>query len=259
MDLQSVRALYDEQVRRNPPPAPGAERVEREPHLTRILRPPDGWAMISWSELEELDADQVIATEIERIAPACPRWEWKHYSYDRPDDLPRRLTAAGFQAGELETVLVAEIAELSLPERLPTGVRLELVGDAEGARRLVGMQDEIFGRGVPGMAERLIAGIETDPPSVIAVAAVADGRPVAGGRLELEAGSEFAGLWGGATRPEWRSRGIFRALVARRAALAAERGYRFLHVDAAPTSRPILERLGFTVLARTTPYTYGSG
>jgi hypothetical protein len=39
-------------------------------------------------------------------------------------------------------------------------------------------------------------------------------------------------------------------------ALAAERGYRYAQVDAAPTSRPILERLGFAELAKTTPYTY---
>jgi hypothetical protein len=165
MDHEAILALYDEQVRRSPPPAPGGERVEREPHLTRILRERDGWAMISWSDLEGLDVDEVIAAEIERLAPAHPRWEWKHYSYDSPGDLPRRLSAAGFEAGELETVLVAEIAELSLDERLPPGVELEIIYGADAARQLVRMQDEIFGGGSPGMAERLIAGIEADPPA----------------------------------------------------------------------------------------------
>jgi hypothetical protein len=42
--------------------------------------------------------------------------------------------------------------------------------------------------------------------------------------------------------------------VARRARMAAERGYRYLQVDALPTSQPILTRLGFAALARTTPY-----
>ncbi len=77
---------------------------------------------------------------------------------------------------------------------------------------------------------------------------------MAGGRLELTPDSEFAGLWGGCTDPGWRRRGLFRALVARRAALAAARGYRWLHVDASNESRPILLRLGFTEIAKTTPY-----
>lgn len=51
-------------------------------------------------------------------------------------------------------------------------------------------------------------------------------------------------------------RGIYRALVAHRARIAAERGYRYLQVDASSESRPILHRLGFVPLSTTTPYTY---
>jgi hypothetical protein len=36
--------------------------------------------------------------------------------------------------------------------------------------------------------------------------------------------SEFAGLWSGSTVPGWRGRGAYRALVARRAQLAEQRG-----------------------------------
>ena len=61
---------------------------------------------------------------------------------------------------------------------------------------------------------------------------------------------------GGGTLPGWRGRGIYRALVAYRAQLAVARGYRYLQVDALPASRPILERLGFTCLAHTTPYVW---
>ena len=49
---------------------------------------------------------------------------------------------------------------------------------------------------------------------------------------------------------------IFRALVAHRARLAADHGYRYLQVDALPTSRPIPARLGFEPVARTTPYVW---
>lgn len=58
---------------------------------------------------------------------------------------------------------------------------------------------------------------------------------------------------GGGTLPEYRGRGVFRALVSHRAVLARDRGFRYLQVDALPASRPILERMGFHAMAGTTP------
>jgi hypothetical protein len=69
-------------------------------------------------------------------------------------------------------------------------------------------------------------------------------------------GTEFAGLWGGSTLAGWRRRGIYRALVARRAQLAMARGVRYLHVDASGNSRPILEQLGFVAVTTTTNYVW---
>jgi GNAT superfamily N-acetyltransferase len=61
---------------------------------------------------------------------------------------------------------------------------------------------------------------------------------------------------GGRTLPAWRGRGVFRSLVAYRAKLARERGYRYLQVDAQPTAARYSGRLGFTELAVTTPFRY---
>jgi GNAT superfamily N-acetyltransferase len=86
------------------------------------------------------------------------------------------------------------------------------------------------------------------------VLAMTGDRAVSAARAEFPAIGTFASLWGGGTLPEWRGRGIYRALVSYRADRAAARGYRYLHVDASSDSRPVLERLGFVRLARTTPY-----
>jgi GNAT superfamily N-acetyltransferase len=83
-----------------------------------------------------------------------------------------------------------------------------------------------------------------------------DGEPVSGGRVDLEPGKDFAGLFGGATLPAFRGRGLYRATVAERARIARDHGHRWLFVDALPTSRPILERLGFEPLTTTTPYVF---
>jgi hypothetical protein len=50
--------------------------------------------------------------------------------------------------------------------------------------------------------------------------------------------------------------GIYRTLVAERAAIAIRRGTRYLMVDASDDSRPILERLGLHAVSTTTPYVW---
>ncbi len=254
MDRQAMLASFDEQLRCNPRPSDPRTIVEREAHLTRLIEP-GGWAGILWCDLEGLVAEEVIAREIERFAEVPGEWEWKHYSYDAPAELPEHLIAAGFKPEQPETVLVADLAGQALGGELPEGVSIELLTDPSEVRSLLEMLDGVFGEGVRGLEQAMLEGIRREPPSTLAMAAMLEGVPIAGGRVELD-GSEFAGLWGGATVPEWRHRGIFRALVARGAALAAQRGRRYGQVDALDTSRPILEGLGFIELAKTRPYTY---
>jgi GNAT superfamily N-acetyltransferase len=70
-------------------------------------------------------------------------------------------------------------------------------------------------------------------------------------------GRAFAGLYGGGVAPAFRGKGIYRALVAVRAQEARRRGYRYLMVDAAAASAPILARLGFEALARVRGWVLG--
>jgi hypothetical protein len=84
--------------------------------------------------------------------------------------------------------------------------------------------------------------------------AEADGQMISAGRLEPVAGTEFAGLWGGATLPPWRRRGIYRALTAARARSALALQKTLLHSDSTEFSRPILERSGLIKVTTTTPY-----
>ena len=86
------------------------------------------------------------------------------------------------------------------------------------------------------------------------VAETADGEIVSAGRLEPVANTDFAGIWGGATREPWRGRGIYRALTAARARSALARGKTLVHSDSTEYSRPILERSGLVNVSTTTPY-----
>lgn len=66
--------------------------------------------------------------------------------------------------------------------------------------------------------------------------------------------TDFAGIWGGATREQWRGRGIYRALTAARARAALSLGKTLIHSDSTEYSRPILERYGLVRVSTTTPY-----
>jgi GNAT superfamily N-acetyltransferase len=78
--------------------------------------------------------------------------------------------------------------------------------------------------------------------------AYVDDEPVAaGGLLLLPEGG--AVLSGGATRPQARGRGYYRALVSARWEIARDAGRPALLVQASPMSRPVLEGVGFTPVA----------
>ena len=96
--------------------------------------------------------------------------------------------------------------------------------------------------------------LDAQPETMSFWVADAGGRVVSAGRLNVVEGTEVAGIWGGVTHPEWRGRGIYRALTAARARWGVERGVRYLHSDSTEFSRPILERSGLQAVTTTTPY-----
>ena len=108
--------------------------------------------------------------------------------------------------------------------RCPTGVTLRRVTDEADVRAMSAMQDEAFGEPISrGAGGRAAA------PAGRGRRHGALGRR--GGRRDRQRrsartgpGTEFAGIWGGATRPEWRGRGIYRALTAARARSALRTG-----------------------------------
>ncbi len=79
--------------------------------------------------------------------------------------------------------------------------------------------------------------------------AYADGEPVAFGDMIFLPFAAF--LSGATTKPDYRGRGVYRALVRARWDEAVRRGTPALIIGAGAMSRPILERLGFRAVAET--------
>ncbi|MFD6415449.1 GNAT family N-acetyltransferase [Streptomyces sp. NPDC060194] len=254
MDHDEVLALFDRRMRREAVPDGPDTRVERVGGVVRSVGPAHAWNGVLWSDLTPATADGAVAEQAAFYAGRGLTCEWKLYSHDRPDDLGRRLAAAGFEAEPAESLMVADLATLPTDAEPPAGVHLRTVAAPADVALVAEVHEQAFGTDSPWLTALLLEQLERGATDTAAVLAMAGERPVSAARLEMPAGAPFASLWSGGTVGEWRGRGIYRSLVAHRARIARERGYAYLQVDATEASRPILERLGFARLATTTPY-----
>lgn len=177
--------------------------------------------------------------------------EWKTRTHDHVPGLHAALIEHGFVPDAPESVMIGQAVALAVDVLLPAGVTLRRVTTAEDVGRMTAMQTQVFDKRVE--ADALLAQMSADS-AIECWIAEADGEVVSAGRLQPVPGTDFAGIWGGATRAEWRGRGIYRALTAERARSAMRAGSTLIHSDSTEYSRPILERYGFTKVTETVPY-----
>jgi GNAT superfamily N-acetyltransferase len=246
-DVLALRDRFDRAIRANPP----AQIGQRTEWAGGVLRRIGGYNMIDWWDFGADAAFEAAAREAAFYAPLGPL-KWKVYDHDGPANLADALTAAGFKAVRRETFLLLDLAAMTNWPPAPSDVEVRRVTDRAGVADMVAVQEAAFGEPANWNVDTLVERL-ADPQFSIFVAYL-DGRPVSSGRLELFAGTEFAGLNGGGTVPDLQGRGVYRAVVAARAAAAREHGAHYLAVDARDTSRPILERLGFTPIVGLTSW-----
>ncbi len=258
VDAADLLARYDAQLRTVvPDPLPAGLRVERDGPLVRYVGYTNGGG-IGYRDLDGIDGarlDELIARQIHVFAERGEAFEWKSHGHDRPADLPDRLLAHGFEPEDLEAIVIASVTAIAREAPAPEGVSLREVTERADFDRIGAMEDAIWHDGRNGwLADSLEEERAADPDAITIVVAESAGEVVSAGWVRFVTGTEFATLWGGGTLPAWRRRGIYRALVAYRANLAAARGFRLLQVDASSESRPVLERMGFVTVTTTTPY-----
>ena len=262
--VSELLTAYDAQLRVHvPDPLPSGVTLERDGPLLRFfgLFGEGNRGFVCYRDLEGLhghELDELIARQIRVFADRGEQFEWKLHGHDRPQDLAHRLRAADFVPEDEETVLIARVEDIATRPLLLDGVVLREVTERSDLDRIAAFEQAAWGDGDEHtwIADSLEAERMADPQGLSIIVAEADGAIVSAGWVRFQDRTDFATLWGGATLQEWRGRGIYRATVAHRANLAAERGFRILEVDASSDSRPILERLGFSAVTTTTPYVW---
>jgi hypothetical protein len=248
-------AAYDAQLRTEAASAITMERLG--PLYLATYLGGRGW--ITYADLGGADAATIRGWVGEALAyfrerPEITRVEWKTRGHDVAPGLHESLLDNGFVPDETESVMIGETRLLAVDVALPEGVSLRRVSSETDVRAMCVMDSIAFGDDdSEEMTQALLHRLGLDDGMELWVAE-ADGQMISAGRLEPVAGTEFAGLWGGATLPQWRRRGVYRALTAARARSALALGKTLLHSDSTEFSRPILERSGLIKVTTTTPY-----
>ncbi len=230
--------------------------LETTPYVVRAISKLGSWNGIVYSHFPRSVAEAVIANEISYFATLRRSFEWKVYSHDEPPDLLTRLQNRGFNIGAEESLMILDLQELS-PDLFapnPEGITVTAVADDEGIGHFLSLEAAIWGAQADTSRAFLRTALEDRFQGHRAFIAYACEKPIGFSRVTVSQGSQFAGLWGGSVLPEFRGRGIYRALLAAR--IQHARGFdsvRYFRVDALPTSRPILEKYGFARVGSTWP------
>jgi len=256
-DATTYLHAYDEQLRTDAE-TPSALSVTRHGPL-RLVTFAGGRGFVTYRDLGGADADAIrdlVGVAIAHFGAddEITRVEWKTRGHDEAPGLHDALVAHGFEPGEPEAIMIGPLGALADLGEVPEGVTVRRITTEGDVRAMSAMVDEAFGERVDARtADALLSRLARGDGTELWVAEV-DGRMVSGGRLEPVPGTDFVGIWGGATLEAYRHRGIYRALTAARARSALAGGKTLVHSDSTEGSRPILERSGLVAVSTTTPY-----
>ena len=228
----------------------------------------DGDALWFETPLSVLPYNAVLRFQVEedadaRIDALCDHFRrrevpflWFVHPSARPLDLAERLCARGVQEVDACPGMVAELADLpgladpadpAETPPTPEGFEIHEVESASDARdvlELVAWRWSLPDEAVPYL-DRINQEFRLGTPEARVRVWVAwqAGVPVAKAVLNLAAG--VAGLYGVATRPEARGRGLARALTLRAFRYARDQGFELGVLHSSPMAFPLYQRIGF--------------
>ncbi|MGA7910165.1 MAG: GNAT family N-acetyltransferase [Candidatus Dormiibacterota bacterium] len=211
---------------------------------------------VSWIRCRAEEVDDVIQEARASVSPRHLPLMWILDPETRPADFAERLLAHGARpdphSAESKVMVLASDATVDAPQ--VAGLRItEALADAEAFQQADRANTEAFEADSLGDDPHRVAARERRRRNLLAAGnrylllASVDGEPAGSGSLGLYP-PDGAKMNGGAVRPKFRGRGVYRALVAARVEIARSAGVPGLAVWGGDMSRPILERLGFQVV-----------
>jgi GNAT superfamily N-acetyltransferase len=257
VDIDHIRALYDQEQRQNLI-VPGMRR-EVDGNLIRQVNLAEGGGMVIYSRLTAAELEATVQAQIAYYERIGQDFEWKVYSHDPPPNLKDRLATHGFEVGEDEAILVLDLEAAPAILFEPVTHTIERVTDPRLIAEVIDVQQQVWQSNFEWLKQRLMTNLRQRPDYLSVYVVYVDSVPVASAWTNFPSGNQFASLWGGSTLSTYRKRGIYTALLAVRVQEAQRRGVRFLTVDASLMSRPILQKLGFQLIAYAYPCMWSVG
>jgi GNAT superfamily N-acetyltransferase len=221
------------------PLGPEDERIANDRYVLWMGRGDEpGWNVAQRFRLDgsEVEAvrEEIHGLLRERGRTACT---WEIGTHATPPGLVDRLLALGL-VDDSEPLALGMVLDRAPEQEPPADVEVRHAATPDDHFDSARIAAVAFGMPEPQRRDD----DEPDPNNVVYLAYI-DGKPVA--RASGAFGEHGVTLFGGATLPEARGRGAYRALVAARWQDAVARGTPLLVTQAGKMSRPILERLGF--------------
>lgn len=247
MNPGDILAAYDQDMRIDAIIA--GMRRERDGAVVRYVDMRGTESVVVYSCADGHAIDGIIETQTNYFKKLGHNFEWKVFDHDAPADLKERLARRGFTIEEPEALVVLDLANPPKSLLLPGKINVRRI-TPDRANDFSSVLLEIWSPSAQHHLDRILESAKTLPELVSLYVAYDSGKPVSCGWVNFTPSNRFAGLWSGSTLPEFRGRGFYRAIVAARVQEACRRGARFAVVDAKPTSRPILQKLGFQVIGQ---------
>lgn len=206
IDRAGLLAAYDDQLRTDAETLSAVSVMRHGP--LRLVTFAGGRGFVTYRDLGGADVDAIRRLVPEVLAhyradPEIRRVEWKTRGHDHAPGLHEALIESDFVPQEPESIMLGEARMLAVDVELPEAVSLRRITEEGDVRAMSAMADEVFGDPVSDeTANALLRRLSFDDGMELWVAE-ADGQIVGAGRLEPVRGTEFAGIWGGATRQQW--------------------------------------------------------
>jgi ribosomal protein S18 acetylase RimI-like enzyme len=250
MRREDMLALYDRELRIDAPLPGRGFRYERSDTIVRLIGPSPAVHdnCVLFSRLDAHTADTTIARVIADFRSIGHGFEWKLHEHDTPADLAARLAHHGLTAETPETVVIRDLQDEAPRMRNAGSVEIRRVDEPNRLADLVAVQNDVWREDHAWYGEMLAGELADGAGQIEILIAYDNGLPVATSLVRLHRGTRFASIWGAATLPDFRRRGLYTALVDRHAETARKAGARLLIADANVDSRLVLERVGFQPL-----------
>ena len=230
---------------------PDEERVE-DPRFVIWFGPGDHPAFtvvqrlrLSTGQLDE-EVAEIRAAIAARGRRACT---WEVAGSATPADLTDRLISIGL-VPDRDPLAIGMVLTEPPQGTEPPGIvvrRAETLAEVEAAIRIAGIAFDLPADALEPELERAPTILADEGKRSATYLAFSEGRPVARATASFTPAAVL--LFGGATLPEARGGGAYRALVKARWDDAVARSTPFLVTHAGALSRPILGRLGFREVA----------